>query len=107
MLDWSNAMIAPPAIDVAVLLFSLSFRAAAPLSAEDVSTEYRAALSVSGLDLDEGEIRQDAEAAVRLLIRGSIGWAGTTAVRSVSARMLELQAQVAARTRSALRWLDE
>lgn len=107
MLDWSNAMIAPPAIDVAVLLSTLSFRVDAPLSVHDVLAEYDGALSENGLEPDDVAIRSNAEAAVRLLIRGSIGWAGTTAVRSSSKRMLELRAQAVARTRSALRWLDE
>lgn len=107
MLDWSNAMIAPPAIDVAVLLSSLSFREVAPLSSEEVLTKYIAALSEHGLDAADDEIRHNAEAAVRILIRGSIGWASKAGNRGVSARMLELQGQAVARTKSALCWLDE
>lgn len=107
MLDWSNAMIAPPAIDVAVLLSSLAFREAAPLSPEEVLTEYIAELGDHALRVDDDDIRHSADAAVRLIIRGSIGWAGSTSDRSVPARLLELQAQVAQRVRSALRWLDD
>lgn len=107
LLDWSNAMIAPPAVDVAVLLWALSFRPAPPISPSDLLADYATSLSDSGRDADAGEIRRHAEAAVRLLIRGSIGWAGSTAARPNSARALDLQAQTAERAKSALRWLDD
>ncbi len=106
LLDWSNAMSAPPAIDVAVLLSSLSFTASAPLTADELLVEYSGALARHGLYPDPDAIRRSAAAGVRLLVRGSIGWAGSPAVPGASLRMLRLQAQAAARVRPALAWLD-
>jgi hypothetical protein len=107
MLDWSGAAVAPPAIDVGGLLFGLCFRADPPLRATDVTAAYVATIRRLGVTTTAGDIERTAKAAVRLLVRGTLGWTGIDTDPPPAGRILALRDQQPGRIVAALDWLDD
>jgi aminoglycoside phosphotransferase (APT) family kinase protein len=106
MLDWSNAAVGPPAVDVAAMLQSFSFRVDPSLPADDVLAMYAAGLKKCGVDRGQTEVAISARRALVLLIRGMIGWAGQDTHPPPTGRNLALRQASAARAAAAITWLD-
>ncbi len=107
VLDWSGADVLPPSLDVAMLMQSSSFRPDAAMHPGELISVYRRGLADGGVDVGEASVTVRVAAAVRLLVRGLIGWAGSEPDSPPSARMLALRDAAARRARAALQWLDD
>jgi aminoglycoside phosphotransferase (APT) family kinase protein len=106
LLDWSGARIAPPAIDVAGLLMSLAMCADAPLGPDQLLIEYVAALGRHGRSVAVEEVGRTAALALKLSIRGMVGWAGLVEEEPAEGRKLALRGDSVGRVLAAIRWLD-
>ncbi|MDJ0953292.1 MAG: aminoglycoside phosphotransferase family protein [Acidimicrobiia bacterium] len=106
LLDWSGAAIGPPAVDVAVLLVSLAFRNDAPIDPDQLLARYASSLQRYGVDAGLDEITRTAALALRIQIRGMIGWAGAVRTPPDAGRKLALRNDYSGRVLAGIRWLD-
>ncbi len=106
LLDWSGADVLPPSLDVAMLMQSLSFRPDPALAPGELLSVYHRELAEGGVDIDRAEVTVPVAAALRLLVRGLIGWAGSEPDPPPTARMLALRDAAPGRARAALEWID-
>ena len=103
LLDWSNSDVATPAIDVAVLLNTISFRPSPSLDPDEVLECYHAELSAPISDLTTlATVRR----VLLLLARGMISWMGSENDPDAPARARALRESSAFRVRAAFEWID-
>lgn len=106
LLDWSGAVIGPPAVDVAVLLVSLAFRGAARIEPSQLLRTYASLLQRYGVETGLDEVTRTAALALRVQIRGMIGWAGAVRTPPDKGRKLALRTDSSGRVLAGIRWLD-
>ncbi|MEO8183449.1 MAG: aminoglycoside phosphotransferase family protein [Deltaproteobacteria bacterium] len=100
LLDWSNATVAPPTYDLAQLVIALALEHNSPLEPGTVVDAYRA-----GLGPHEG-VETSIRAAMRLFLRGVVGFLGKEDDSAVHPRLLLLRDRAAANLSPILSWLD-
>lgn len=103
LLDWSNARIGPPAVDVAVLLVSLAFCDTPSRRAAELLDRY---VALTGRRPDRRRLAADVAAALAIHLIGVIGWAGAPANPVAHPRSLALRDDAVRRVRRALEWID-
>ena len=106
LLDWSNARIGPPALDVAQLLFSLAFADPAALTPSELLDSYVTAAARHGQMLAIDQVVASAALALTVLLAGVVGWAGQTSNDGFHERKARLRDGEAHRVAGALEWLD-
>lgn len=105
LIDWSGAEIGPPAIDLAVLLTSLTFRANPPLEPEELLARYADESSAAGVPTTVTAVTASARRALVPHLRGMVGWVGIRATPAPVGRHAALRDVAAGRVVAALRWL--
>jgi hypothetical protein len=100
LLDWSNATVAPPTYDLAQLVVALALEHSSPLEAETVLDAYRAGVGV------QEELETSTGAAMRLFLRGVVGFIGKEDDSAVHPRLLLIRDRAAANLSRILSWLD-
>lgn len=101
LLDWSNARVGPPEVDVAALLVGYAFRSSPPLSPADLLRRYEmsAGRAVS-LDLLRVIVRA-------VFVQGVVGWAGEASNEGFPDRKRLLRDDTIGRAIRALDWTDQ
>jgi len=105
LLDWSGAVVGPPALDVAVLLTTLALRSEAPIRPGELLATYAATRRRLGVEADLEQVTFTASLALRRLIRGLVGWAGYPDSPSAG-RSLAIRDDSVGRVLAGLDWLD-
>lgn len=96
----SNAAVAPPTYDLARLVLALGLAHDSPLEPGTVVDAYRA-----GVGPSEG-LETLTRAAIRLCVRGMVGFIGKEADSAVHPRLLLMRDRAAADLSLILSWLD-
>ena len=104
LLDWSNCRRGPPAVDLAVLLFTLSFADTEVLAPSDLVEAYAAART--SMEIDPAATMSLACSALVLHARSVFGWAGQLSNDGFHDRKAELRNDAARRVARVLDWLD-
>lgn len=107
LLDWSNARLGPPAVDVAVMLRSISFARSPPLSPDELFDIYCDEASRSGGAVDRGLLVAASRSALAIHLRGIVGWMGEISNDGHHDRKARLRDDAARRVLRALDWLDQ
>lgn len=105
LIDWSGAVIGPPAVDLAVLVVSFSLGDRSPMRPEDVIASYTAALDRHSVTLHLAQVRDMTSLGLRPLVRGLLGWAGFPG-EDPQGRQLALRDDAVSRVITGLEWLD-
>lgn len=105
LLDWSGAVQAPPSLDVAVLLMSLAFRDDPPMQPAEVLALYRTTLEAHNVTPPPDQTHS-ASLGLRPLMRGMVGWAGSSPAEPDTGRKLALRDASVGRVLRALAWID-
>lgn len=105
LLDWSGAVIGPPAVDLAVLVMSLSLGEQSPMRPADVISSYTAALNRHGVSRHAARVSEMTSLGLKPLMRGLIGWAGYPG-EDPQGRQLALRDDAVSRVIAGLEWLD-
>jgi aminoglycoside phosphotransferase (APT) family kinase protein len=99
LLDWSNAAVAPPTYDLAQLVIGLAL-------AHDSSLEPEAVIDAYGARAGPCEgLETSTRAAMRLFLRGMVGFLGRESDTAVHPRLLLIRDRAAANVAPILAWL--
>lgn len=107
LIDWSGAGIGPAAIDVAVLLTSLTFRTNPPLGPEELLEWYTEELTAAGVPVTAAEVAGTARLALVARLRGMVGWAGIREHPEPAGRYAAVRDVAPGRVVAGLRWLTD
>lgn len=100
LLDWSNARIGPPEVDVAALLMGYSFRADPPLRPDALVRRYE---RTAGRAVDNRTLRVVLPA---VFVQGVVGWVGEESNEGFPDRKRLLRDDTIGRAIRALEWAD-
>lgn len=102
LIDWSNARIGPPEVDVAAMMMGYAFRTHAPISPDELIQIY-ADRTARSVDLVTHAVVHALKPAY---IQGSMGWVGEESNAGFPARKERLRDETALRLVRALDWVD-
>jgi aminoglycoside phosphotransferase (APT) family kinase protein len=102
LIDWSNARIGPPEVDLAAMMMGYAFRTDAPISPEELIRTY-ADRTAGSVDLIT---RSVVHALKPAYIQGSMGWVGEESNAGFPDRKERLRDETALRLVRALDWVD-
>lgn len=100
LLDWSNARVGPPEVDVAALLVGYGFRAPSPIRPDDLVQRYEA---TARRPVNRERLRIVLRA---VFVRGIVGWAGEISNEGFPDRKRRLRDDTIGRAVKALEWTD-
>lgn len=106
LLDWSNARVGPPVVDVATMLFSLAFSDAAVMAPGELIAVYASATARPGREQDLARLSAAASAALVIHLRGILGWAGEPTNSGFHERKTRLRDDAIRRLFRAIEWID-
>ncbi len=101
LLDWSNARIGPPEVDVAALLMGYGFRASPPLRPDALLRRYE---RTAGRAVDDDRLRI---VLLAVFVQGVLGWAGEESNEGFPDRKRLLRDDTIGRAIRALEWADQ